>query len=197
LNIDSRNKKSPEQIMQEYEKAVDTGLVKFIESVRSVSRDDANSFGYKVSEIGERQRADVERLTGENINAHFNYIGGSEIHHIDYRHGEDGVADHSMANIEDMARIGYVLENYDRADLLVDENGKIKTSGAYTAKNGRPSPVIIYVKKINGFHCVVEAANDGKRGRLNIISSYKSNVDPVEINKAQMPHAAANNTAAP
>ena len=197
MNTGSRNKKSPEQITREYEKATDPGLVRFIESVRSVSKDEANRFGYRVSEIGERQRADAERLIGEKINARSNFIGGSEIHHIDYRHGENGAADHSMANTEDMARIGYVLENYDNVDLLTDENGTIKTSGAYTAKDGRPSPIIIYVKKVNGFHSVVEAVNDGKRGRLNIISSYKSNADPIEINKAQMPRAAANKPAAP
>jgi len=68
-------------------------------------------------------------------------------------------------------------------DFLRDADGEIKTCGAYTAKDGKPAPIIIYIKKINGFHSVVEAINDGKRGRLNIISSYKSSIDPLNNNK--------------
>jgi len=180
------------QVMSEYERAIDPGLMEFIELVRSAPEDHANKFGYSVSVVGERQRADTERLLGEEIRAQANYIKGDRVHHIDHRHGKNGVADHSMAEIEDMARIGYVLANYDNLDFLRNKNGDIKTNSAYTARNGRPAPVIIYVIRVNGFHSVVEAINDGKSGRLNIISSYKSSVNPIEINKARMPNATAN-----
>jgi len=179
------------QVRQDYENAVDPGLIDFIEKVRAIPEDRANKIGYKVSDVSEKQRIDMEALIGGKVNAKANYVNGGCIRHIDKRHGENGEADHSMADIEDMARIGYVLKNYDNVDFLVDDSGNIKTDWAYTAQNGKAAPIIVFVKRINGYHSVIEAINDGKRGRLNIVSSYRSSVDPINGNKARMPDGAS------
>jgi len=176
------------QIRQDYENAVDTDLIKFIEDVHSTPDDMVNNLDFRVSKVSEKQRTDIERLTGEPLNANSNFIKGDRIVHIEDRHGKNGKADQSMADPNDIARIGYVLENYDAVDFLRDEKtGKIVTNSNYTAKNGMPSPSLIYVKKVNGFYIVIEAVNDGKRKRLNIISAYKNRKNPLTAQKARMP----------
>jgi len=172
---------------QDYENAVDAKLMKFIEDVHSTSDDMVNNLDFRVSKVSDKQKADIEKLTGEPLNADNNFIKGDRIVHIEERHGKNGKADQSMADSKDIARIGYVLENYDAVDFLRDEkNGEIVTNSNYTAKNGMPSPLLIYVKKVNGFYIVVEAVNDGKRRRLNIVSAYKNNKNPLAVQKARM-----------
>jgi len=165
--------------MTEYEMAVDPGLVEFIEMVRSVPKDEANKLNYKISEIGDKQREGIESITGETLNAKFNVINGSGINHIDNRHGKDGSADHSMANIEDIARIAYVLENYDNVGFLIDKDTqKTVTSDNYKAGSGKHAPILFFVKKVNGFYSIAQAVNDSSKGWLNIISAYKSKNKP-------------------
>jgi hypothetical protein len=176
------------QVRQDYENAVDADLIKFIENVHSIPNDMVNNLDFRVSKVSDKQKADIERLIGEPLNANSNFIKGDRIVHIEDRHGKNGKADQSMADPKDIARIGYVLENYDAVDFLRDEKtGEIVTNSNYTAKNGKPSPMLIYVKKVNGFYIVIEAVNDGKRKRLNIISAYKNNKNPLTYKKTRMP----------
>ena len=53
------------------------------------------------------------------------------INHIKKRHGENGKQDHSMQNDEDIARMGFVIMNYDTITYdgitttgFLDEEGK-------------------------------------------------------------------------
>ena len=180
MDICKKNAKSVEQIKQEYEQAVDPGLVVFIQNVRSAKKAAADKLDYAVSGISEKQKADIESLTGELLSAKYNFIKGGTINHIENRHGVDGEADRSMADIHDVARIGFILHNYDEVDFLRNEKGEIIKSGSHTARNGKAAPILIYVKKINGFYSVVEAINDGKRRRLDIITAYKSRKNPLK-----------------
>ena len=61
--------------------------------------------------------AEIERLTGVDVHDFEHNIRGDVINHIDRRHGKKGVADHSMADSKDIARIPYVLQNYDSIEL--------------------------------------------------------------------------------
>jgi len=175
-----KNAMAADRAIREYEESADPGLVEFIERVRSVPAAEADKLNYKISVIGDRQRSGIEALTGETLNAAFNFFKGSEINHIDYRHGRNGVADHTMANIEDMARVGYILANYDKIHLLKDEYGEIVTSDNYRTRDGKLAPMLLFVKRINGFYCVAQAVNDSSKGRLNVISAYRSKTDPLK-----------------
>jgi hypothetical protein len=53
---------------------------------------------------------------------------------------------------------------------------------AYKTSNGKPAPILLYVKKINGFYVVAEAVNDSSKKRLNVISAYKSKANPLKNN---------------
>ena len=102
------------------------------------------------------------------------------IRHIESRHGINGEADRSMANADDIAKIGFVLDNYDEVVFLKNEKGEIVRNGNYNTKYGKPAPLLLYVKKINGFYCVVEAVNDGRRKRLDIITAYRCRKNPLK-----------------
>lgn len=68
-------------------------------------------------------------------------IDTNAVNHIDNRHGVNGQQDHSMSNIEDIARIKYVLDNYDEAIYNGDK------SKGYVVSNGKPAPNLILSKK--------------------------------------------------
>ena len=197
MGTESDNKRPCDQIMHEYVQAVDLELVKFIEKVYSVDKADADRFEYKVSNISEKQKADIENLIGKPLYAKSNFIKGGVINHIENRHGKKGKADHSMADLNDVARIGYVLKNYDEVNFLRSEKGNMVISKGHTSKDGKHAKTLIYVKKINGFYSVVEAINNGKRRRLDIIGAYKSKDNPLNSGPARMPDAVVSESQAP
>ena len=62
-----------------------------------------------------------------------------------------------MRNDADIARIGYVLENYDSAELLKDENGNPILSTEWQNKDQSKAQMVKFAKKIDGTYYVVEA----------------------------------------
>ena len=96
-----------------------------------------------------------------------------------------------MADINDMGRIGYVLENYDAVDFARDQNGNIVTSKAFLSKDGKPAPVLLFVKRVNGFYMVSEAVTDTKSGKMYITSAYKNDNNPLDNNVVQLPNVNA------
>lgn len=91
--------------------------------------------------------------------------------HIDKDHGKNGSSDHSMANDEDIARIGFVIENYDSAEL-VKKNGKTVYDSEHRSSNNLPAPMIKFSKKINGTFYVVESVPDSKANSFFVKSAY-------------------------
>ena len=182
MDICKKNAKSVEQAKQEYEQAADPGLVDFIENVHSAPVGETNKLEYRISGISEKQRADIERITGAPLYATCNFIKGSAIEHIENRHGAKGTADRSMTDINDVARVGFVIGNYDDIGFARNRKGEISRSSEYKTSNGKPAPILLYVKKINGFYVVAEAVNDSRKKRLNVISAYKSKANPLKNN---------------
>ena len=126
-----------------------------------------------VTSVNDRARKEIERLTGEPLNALYHSLDIDEIRHIESRHGINGKNDHSMSNIEDYETIVDVLHNFDSIDFVRDKKGKIKIA-SYPDKNNKPSKLIQYRKSnVDGTFYVVEAITDGKSGDIKIISAYK------------------------
>jgi hypothetical protein len=73
-----------------------------------------------------------------------------------------------MSNPNDLARIDYVLQNYDDMDL-----SEFK-SKAHKNSDGLPADIVLYNKRINGYYYVAEAAPDSKAKALYISSAYKN-----------------------
>ena len=71
-----------------------------------------------------------------------------------------------MKNVEDIARMGYVIMNYD--EITYDN---VTTKG-YLDENGQPSPMIKLSKKIDGTYYVIEAVNASKKKRIYVVTAY-------------------------
>lgn len=162
--------------INDYKQSVDTDMVNFIENVRSGNYTEP----YVVSETNDRMRSAMMELGGLGKVGDVTVLDDNGIRHIDNRHGVNGEADKTMSKTEDMARASYVLQNFDNAYLAND-----KAEG-YVTKNGKKAPIIIFDKKIDGTHIVVEAVSDSKRNRNYIVSEYlsKNGVDKEKIARA-------------
>ncbi len=171
-----REEHTPEmqKIIQEYQDSVDDGLISFVNKVHGLQNQRyKNKIKYSVSEVSQKAVEDVKRLTGVDANGFENTISGGAISHIEKRHGKNGVHNRSMSDVKDISRIGYVLDNYDSAELLLDKNGKPVTSYEYANADNTPAKLVQFQKRVNGTFYVVEAAADSKEKRLAIVTAYK------------------------
>jgi len=162
-----------EKMIEEYKNSIDENLVDFALKVRDRLFKYPNNRNYSIGEVSERTAVDINRLIGVNIVGYEHNLKGSVVEHIEIRHGVDGEQDHSMADINDYGRVGYVLENYDTVELLYDCTGNVKYSTGFLNSQQKPSPLIRYEKRINGIFYVVEAVTDSKSRQLQIVSIYK------------------------
>ena len=121
---------------------------------------------YHVSRIMPRAAKDIELLTGIDLASGVHDYFPNTAEHTINRHGADGLADHSLADTEDMARAAYVLDNYDTIELGRERNSSYKNS------DGTPAQTVIFRKAINGAYVIVEAVPDAKRKRTILISSW-------------------------
>ena len=80
-----------------------------------------------------------------------------------------------MSDVEDLARIEYVLDNYD--DIEKGAADKVYTK--YMNSDNTPAAKVIYSKRVNGNYYVVEAVPDSKAKTLRIISAYKEKAEGV------------------
>lgn len=172
--------------INDYKQSVDPDMVNFIENVRSGNYTEP----YVVSETNDRMRSAMMELTGMDKVGDIVVLDKNGVKHIDKRHGENGEHDKTMSKTEDMARAAYVLQNFDNAYLSKD-----KAEG-YVTRNGKLAPIVIFDKKIDGTHIVVEAVSDSKKGRNFIVSEYlsKNGVDKQKIARALPSSMDAGNT---
>lgn len=163
--LENKNK-----IKEEYEKAIDYRLLDFINS---------QIIEYKpkqIFEIGKpsnRHIKDVKKVLNIEITNFKIVIDAQHLKHIINRHGINGKADHSMADIKDIARIKYILDNYDEMKILKDKNERIIKSNSYQNSDGtRPIELVIF-KKINGYYILSEVIVDAKKKYIFISTAYK------------------------
>ena len=100
-----------------------------------------------------------------------NNINTSGVQHIIVRHGENGKQDTTMSIDDDIARVGWVLENYDSVELLT-EKGKQSYSSSFMDKKNNPAPQIRFIKKIDGTYYVVEAVFENDYKKIWVQSTY-------------------------
>lgn len=51
-----------------------------------------------------------------------------------------------MADLDDVARIPYILEHYDNVERSIEQNGKVSKSKEFKNADGNPSDVILFSK---------------------------------------------------
>ncbi len=176
-------------VIKEYLAAVDNKILKFIQDFKS------GSYKKKVGrlqlgEVSDRQAADIKRLLGIDIQGFKNSINTNALRHIEKRHGVNGEHDHSMKNANDLARVGYILENYDDVDILRDQNGNPVYSTEFKNKDGSYAPMVGFFKKINGTYYVAESIVDSRWKKAWVTSVYinKNRHGYLSTNMAVTPH---------
>lgn len=162
--------------IEEYKNSVDPGLAEYVDRVRAGEKLEP----YVVAETGDRMRSAMMELTGLEKVGDRTLMDSNAVQHITNRHaGGDGSADGTMKESADVARAAYVLNNFDNAYL-----SKNKADGYFNSKGKRAS-IIIFEKKIDGCHVVVEAVCDTKKNTNYIVTEYlsKNGVDKKEVAK--------------
>jgi len=139
--------------IRQYLRAVDNKIKSFVQRVKG---GDLSFHREKISDVTDRMATDIKNILGIDVTGYTNNINTNGIKHTLIRHGESGKQDFSMAVDDDIARVGWVLDNYDKVELLT-ENGQQVYSSEFHDKNNHPAPQIRFVKRIDGNYYVVEA----------------------------------------
>ena len=163
--------------IEEYKNSVDPGLAEYVDRVRAGEKLEP----YVVAETGDRMRSAMMELTGLEKVGDRTLMDSNAVQHITNRHaGGNGSADGTMKESADMARAAYVLNNFDNA-YLAKERAK-----GYKDSRSKRAPIVVFEKKIDGSHIVVEAVCDTKKNYNYIVSEYlsKNGVDKKEMVKA-------------
>lgn len=150
------------RIMQEYENAVDEEVLAYVNKELHEDKD-VITVGFLTVSAAEK----IKELTGKEVYGNRIVLDKNGLRHIIERHGIEGKQDDTMRDKKDIARIGYVLANFDKIEFN-DEYSK-----GYQDKNMKPAPKVIISKKIDGIAYVIEAVSDSKTKRNYIVSAYK------------------------
>lgn len=159
---------------------VDDGILEHMEYLKNNPND--KKIDYALSPVNERMAKDVSNLVGFDISGYGNNLKPNAFDHVNKRHGADGIHDKSMANPKDIAKVQYILDNYD--DVALDK----KRAAGFTDSNGKLSQKVVFKKRINGTYYVVEAVPNTKKKRMEVIGTFmqkpktkKENVLPGDV----------------
>lgn len=119
--------------------------------------------------VSSQNAARIQEITGINVDGFRVAIEARQIEHILNRHGIEGSADHSMAQVSDISKIQYTLDNPDS----ITPAGK--TSAYVYMRNGknRTADTVLYEKDIGGkSYYTVQAIADTKAKTLYVVSAF-------------------------
>lgn len=154
-------------IMSAYYDSIDDEVLNFVNDVESGRDVVPITVGY----LNQKQLKEIESKVNVSGISTRCVMDSSSITHIQKRHGKKGSHDRNLKNNEDIARIPFILANYDEVDF----------DGVYSKRfrlsSGEPAPHIVLKKRIDGTYFIVEAVSDSKKNRNYIVSAYLSDVD--------------------
>ena len=162
--------KADQHIIDAYQNAVDENVLDVAQMYRE--NKNAKNQRIQVAEVTGQMVDDVRRLTGTDVSGYTVWADKTTFNHIEKRHGVNGEQDHSMTNLNDVARMGYVVENYDSIDLVYDGKGQQVFSSRFRGADGKPAPVFFLRKKINGTYYISEAVADNSWHKLWVETAY-------------------------
>lgn len=184
---DNGSRTAGEDVRHSYDISVDEKLAQMVEEVKEGTY--VGNSSYTTTERISDETADkISKIVGFSVKGYSSVISTTSISHVIYRHGDHGVADHSMADPEDIARVAYVINNADKVW------GSENRSNEYKDSKNRPSQMVVMQKKIDdGFYYVVEAVPESKKHRLGTVTMYRNKKDtsPLVSNtdNGPVPHA--------
>ena len=100
-----------QKVIEEFAAAVDENLVDYIKN--SLENKGANKNRYNLKPVSDRAAEDIKAITGIDSTGFATVIEQRMAEHIVDRHGNVGAANQSMKDINDIARMQYVIDNYD------------------------------------------------------------------------------------
>lgn len=173
-------------------------LVDFYQSVLSMKDNAAkNKRKKKIGVVTQGHAALVSDLikkeTGKTIDLsdYEIWINGSAVNHIEDRHGKNGAADKSMADMDNVARIPWALDNATGGEVLKKDDGNLDLDYNHKNSDGSPSVKVRISKEVdNGLLFVAECAPDTNEKKLHILSAYmqqKSSEGQELTHKTQSP----------
>lgn len=142
--------------------------------------------------ISDKNAETIQKLTGINVYGYKMVIEARQIRHILRDHGENGLANQSMSDPNDIAKMEYALEN---PDTIVNAG---KTKAYSYMKNGynRTADTVRYEKNIgeNNYY-VIQAVPEAKAKTLFVVGAYIGNQEHKK--KASQPASAHGTNHAP
>ena len=167
------------EAIEGYADGVDSNLLSLVEKVYSGTSDKFTRVN--LGQVDEKAAQDISKLVDFSVENNSYAISTSGIQHVKNRHGKNGTHDNTMANPEDVARIPFIIHNYDNIELLTDHNGEPVLSSEYRNSDDTPAKMLRMSKKINGVYYVVEAVPESKYKKIWVVSAYISKNDVTQV----------------
>lgn len=167
------------EAIEGYAEGVDSNLLSLVEKVYSGTSDKFTRVN--LGQVDEKAAQDISKLVDFSVENNNYAISTSGIQHVKNRHGKNGTHDNTMANPEDVARIPFIIHNYDNIELLTDHNGEPVLSSEYSNSDNTPAKMLRMSKKINGVYYVVEAVPESKYNKIWVVSAYISKNDVTQV----------------
>ena len=158
-----------QRVMEEYASAVDKDFLDYL-SVE-VKSPGIQAKPYTVARMSEKTAGMIKERIGLDTTGWDVKIEPRMVDHIWKRHGENGEQDHSMADVSDIARIAYVLNDPDTLDET-DKSKAYRENHPYLDGKTRAARSVLITKKVNGTYYVVEAVPNSNRNAAFIVSAY-------------------------
>lgn len=158
-----------QRVMEEYASAVDKDFLDYL-SVE-VKNPGIQAKPYTVSRMSDKTAGMIKEKIGLDTTGWDVKIEPRMVDHIWKRHGENGEQDHSMADVSDIARIAYVLNDPDTLDET-DKSKAYRENHPYLDGKTRAARSVLITKKVNGTYYVVEAVPNSNRNAAFIVSAY-------------------------
>ena len=163
----ARYSQSKQETMLEYAEAVDEQV---IELVNIAKNNPADTWSKAIIEesVSSKLAEDIQNVLGIDVTGYKNVVTASDIRHILKRHGEHGLSDRSMEDAYDIARLGYIVNNYDQVSAGIG-------SSEYKNSDGSKACTVVLSKEIgNGVYYVIEAVPESKKRTLHVVSAFLS-----------------------
>lgn len=160
-----------QKIIKDYLAATDQELLR--QAILHKEKKQTKFIRSEIGNVTDKMADNIQALTGISVSGFTTNINSNAFNHIEKRHGENGVADQTMMHLEDVARLNYVLTNFDNISLISD-NGKPVFSNEFRTADNKPAPMVMVTKKINGTYYCAVAVTDSKYNKIWVVTSFIS-----------------------
>lgn len=142
----------------------------FYDFIESACQSTTNHKRFQLSETIPQKLADaIKEVIGIDVSDYKNEIYEDIVRHIEKRHGKQGVADHSMKDLNKLGRINDFLKNF-------DEIKKADTSRKFKNSDGSKANTIEIKKEYIGeMGHLIEAVPINNNKSLEVVSMYYEN----------------------